>query len=208
MAPMPEVSLRHRLEQFVDAVQASPHNLVSQRASAELRTRHLPECLSLAARLPRGPAELVDVGSGGGFPGLVIAIARPDLEVTLIESTGKKADFLADTAARLGVATRVINDRIEAVAASGLAGTFTYATARAVAPLERLIPLTMPLLAPGGTLYAVKGEKWRDEVETALSVLERNHAQLVATPDDDPQAADGAAGTRLRVVIIGRNPDA
>lgn len=185
-----------RLVGLVGAIRSSPHNLVSARAAEELESRHVPECLALADLLPSGPASLVDVGSGGGLPGLVIAIARPDLTVTLVESTRKKADFLRATALDLGIDVEVVNERAES-----LTGGFDLATARAVAPLRRLIPWVMPLLRSGGELYAVKGRGWREELDDARPLLDRGEARLVATPDDPP-ARDGAVDPPLRVVII------
>lgn len=187
---------QERLEGLVAAIRSSPHNLVSPRAADELESRHIPESLALARLLPDGPADLVDIGSGGGLPGFVIAIVRPDLTVTLVESTGKKAAFLEVTAGELGVDVRVVNDRAEA-----LEGDFALATARAVAPLDRLIPWVLPLLAPGGRLFAVKGPSWRDEVREASGRFDRGEARLVATPDD-PHARDDDVEPPLRVVII------
>lgn len=181
---------------LVGAIRGSPHNLVSPRAAEELESRHVPECLALARMLPEGPGRLVDVGSGGGLPGIVIAIARPDLEVTLVESTRKKADFLRTTTRSLDLDLEVINERAES-----LSGDFDLATARAVAPLDRLIPWVMPLLRPGGRLFAVKGENWPQELDDAEEHLQSGTAHLVATPDD-PRARDGAVDPPLRVVII------
>lgn len=207
------MDLEDVLTALCDAVRASPHNLMSPRALDELETRHVPESLALAAMLPPGPARLVDVGAGGGFPGLVIAAARPDLAVTLVESTRKKARFLEETAGALDLSTAVVNERIEDVATGRLAGAFLLATARAVAPLERLVPWVIPALAPGGRLYAVKGERWREDLEAAEEAIRRAGAAVLATPEtrgsrpDDPHDADGTStGVEPLVVIIGRRP--
>jgi 16S rRNA (guanine527-N7)-methyltransferase len=183
-----------RLQTFVAAVRRSPHNLLSRRGLAEIEDRHLPECVALAQLLPAGSAHLLDVGSGGGFPGLVIAAVRPDLEVTLLEATAKKAAFLVDAAAEMGVAVQVVNDRAER-AVGVLGGRFDLVTARAVAPLHRLIGWTVPFLRPGGLLYAVKGRTWADELAQASGALEEYRATVVGTPDD-------TTGHGPRVVII------
>lgn len=190
------VDQEERLEGLVGAIRSSPHNLMSPRATAELESRHVPECVALARLLPDGPASLVDIGSGGGLPGLVIAIVRPDLDVTLVESTRKKADFLRATTVDLELDVEVVNERAEALSAG-----FDLATARAVARLDRLIGWSLPLLRPGGRLYAVKGTNWRDEVRAASPRFERGEARLVATPED-PQARAGDVDPPLRVVII------
>lgn len=195
----------HLLEQFVQRVEASPHNLVSRRARGELRERHLPECLAFAHMLPAGPARLLDVGSGGGFPGVVVAIVRRDLEVTLLDATRKKVAFLRDTATALDVEYRTALGRAEELRRGPLAGSFDLVTARAVAPLDRLLPWTLPFLRPGGLVYAIKGRRWREEVAGAADALRAWEGQLVASPDevgdpDVPHAPD--------VVIIRRNPSA
>lgn len=190
------------LEAFLEAVRSSPHNLMSPRALRELSTRHLPESVALARLLPPGPAELVDVGAGGGFPGFVIACVREDLNVTLVEATAKKARFLEETAARLRVRTRVINGRIEALGRSALAASFDLATARAVAPLRTLVPWTLPALRPGGQLFAVKGERWEEEVAEARPILRRMGAEILAVPPEWDEAID--VHPAVRVVIIAR----
>lgn len=184
------------LDRYACLVESSPHNLMSPRGLAELRERHIPESLALAGTLPPGPARVVDVGSGGGLPGLVVALVRPDLQVTLVESTKKKARFLAAAADELGVRVEVIPERAEWLAEREPAG-FDLATARAVAPLDRLVPLVLPLLRPGGSLYAVKGRAWAEELDNARAVLTASGAEVVSTPDEDGTATAGP-----RVVII------
>ncbi len=192
-----------RLERFAVAVETSPHNLVSARAVGEIRERHIPECVALARMLPTGPTELLDVGSGGGFPGLVIAAVREDLHVTLLDSTRKKTAFLEETARAMGVEVTVVNGRAERVVGE-LGGRFGLVTARAVAPLERLIGWTVPFLRPGGLLYAVKGDRWEAELDAATAELRRFDAQVVATPADIHQHDADATAEAPKVVIIGR----
>ena len=148
------------LRAYADCVRASPHNLLSRAALGELETRHIPECRRFAERLPV-TGRLLDIGSGGGLPGLVIAILRPELDVHLVEATGKKATFLAETAAALGLEVAVHNARAEDLARSSLRGTFDLVTARAVARLDALVPLAAPFLAPAGELHAIKGARWQ-----------------------------------------------
>ncbi|GGI03121.1 hypothetical protein GCM10011354_02690 [Egicoccus halophilus] len=181
---MPDLSDRQRsqLETFVTAVEQSPHNLVSRQAKADLRTRHLSESLRFAHGLPAGP-RLLDVGSGGGFPGIVIAVVRPDLRVELLEATGKKATFLRNTAKNLGLPVIVHHGRAEDLARSELRGRFDLVTARAVAALDRLLPWTMPFLRPGGELHAIKGARWREELEASDRALGSLGAVVVETPD-------------------------
>lgn len=187
-----------RLLRLAEAIRHSPHNLVSQRAKAELWDRHIMESRALAAAIP-GPGRLLDVGSGGGLPGMVIAIERADLQVVLLDSNKKKTEFLAATAAALDLHVVVVRGRAEDLQDGPLQGAFDVVTARAVAPLERLLGWTMPFLAPGGLLYAVKGARWQAELEAAAPGLRTWGGSVVATPDEDPEQ-DGP-----RVVVVRRS---
>jgi len=194
------------LEGFVTAVEASPHNLVSKQARVELRERHLAESVAFAQRLPSSARRILDIGSGGGFPGLVIAILRPDTDVHLLDSTRKKAEFLRTVAADLGITVAVHNGRAEELARTDLAGTFDVVTARAVASLDRLIPWTLPFLRPGGEVFAIKGERWREELAEATAVLDRFGGRIVGSPDDDALAIPpGEEGVSPLVVRIARS---
>jgi 16S rRNA (guanine527-N7)-methyltransferase len=187
----------------------SPHNLVSRAARDELWERHIPECVGVARLLPAGAGRLLDVGSGGGFPGMVLAIMRADLEVHLLDATRKKTDFLREAAATLGVSVTVHTGRAEELQQGPLGASFDIVTARAVAPLERLLGWTIPFLRPGGVLYAIKGARWAEELEAAGPELRRIGAGLVATPDDtsapeQPAAASGPPSVSPSVVILRR----
>lgn len=191
------------LEQFVQRVEASPHNLVSKRARDELRERHLAECRAFAGMLPRGPGQVLDVGSGGGFPGFVVAVLRPDLDVTLMDATQKKVEFLAETATTLGVDITTAHGRAEELRRGPLASRFDLVTARAVAPMDRLVEWTVPFLRPGGLVYAIKGRRWREELDEAGEALRTWGAEAVATPDD---LVDATTPASPFVVIIRRSP--
>lgn len=194
-----------RLQRFAELVRASEHNLVSKRARDELETRHVPECVALAAMLPHGPQRVLDIGTGGGFPGMVLAIVRPELEVHLLDATAKKTAFLVEAARDLQVPVTVHTGRAEDHQRGELAGAFDVLTARAVAPLERLVGWSVPFLRLGGLLYAVKGERWEQELVEARTALARAGAAVVATPDDVVHSADRApAGVRPRVVMLNR----
>lgn len=205
----PPTSRDPRLDVFASRVETSPHNLVSKAARSELRTRHVPECVALAAMLPNGSQRLLDVGSGGGFPGMILAIMRPDIEVHLLDSTEKKTRFLTGVAAELDVPVTVHRGRAEELAAGPMAGSYDVVTARAVAPLSRLLAWTIPFLRVGGLLYAVKGDRWQEEIEAAEQELRRRGARVVATPDEvqTPAGSVGDVPSDIlpRVVIIARD---
>lgn len=189
------------LERFARAVEASPHNLVSRQALAELRTRHLAESVAFARSLPPGPARVLDLGSGGGFPGFVIAVVRPDLRVELLDSTRKKVSFLREVAQELDVDLPVHHGRAEQLSQGPLGGAFDLVTARAVASLDRLVLLALPYLRPGGQLRAIKGERWAEELAVAAPLLERAGGAVVAVPDD---ATSPVRPPAPRVVSIAR----
>lgn len=199
MTPLPQPDHDPRLDQFAEAVISSPHNLVSQRAKDELWDRHVLESVALAEMLP-GPGRLLDVGSGGGLPGLVIALRRPDLRVTLLDSSAKKTAFLADVVEELDLPVAVERGRAEDLRTGPLKSTFDVVTARAVAPLDRLLGWTIPFLVPGGLLYAVKGERWGEELAAAVGELRTWDAQVIATPPEQPAGDDH----QPRVVVLRR----
>ena len=196
---------QQRLQRFADAVRASPHNLVSPGAREVLWERHVLESVALSRLLPAAEpgTRLLDVGSGGGFPGIVIAVMRPELAVTLLESRQKKVDFLRGTADDLALSTVVLHGRAQQLARDDdHRGRYALVTARAVAPMTRLIPWTLPFLVTGGLLYAVKGQRWREELEEAAVTLRRYGGRVVLTPDDPVPAVPDAP----RTVIVTQDP--
>lgn len=101
---------------------------------------------------------VVDVGSGGGMPGLPLKIARPDLEVTLLEADRRKAAFLVHAAATLGLAVEVVAERAEVAGRGPLREAFDLAVCRALATMPVVAELCLPLVRPGGRLLAMKGQ--------------------------------------------------
>lgn len=132
--------------------------------------RHLLNSAAIAELVPR-PCSLVDLGSGAGLPGVVLALLLPDCEVVLLEPTLRRATFLEECVAELALGNaRVVRARAEQMA-GGLAADVV--TARAVAPLDRLAALALGLLKPGGILLAVKGAKAAGEIRDAKAALSR-----------------------------------
>lgn len=158
-------------------------NLTAIAEPHEAWNRHVLENLQLAPLLGAG-ANLIDVGSGGGLPGMVLAIARPELQVTLLEATAKKARFLEQAARSLGLSNvSVVCDRAETAAKPGsrLREHFDLVTARAVAPLRVLLELTAPFAKVQGVLVAVKGEQATSELELAAKALSALSVSLETT---------------------------
>jgi len=153
--------------------------LLGPREVPRLWDRHLLNCVALAELLPSG-ARLVDIGSGAGLPGLAVACVRPDLTVDLVEPLLRRTDFLAEVVADLAVGqqVRVVRGRAEDSAVLDKVGSAQFVTARAVAPLDRLVRWSFPLLRPGGSLLALKGTGAEDELTEHQQFLTRMRAEV------------------------------
>jgi 16S rRNA (guanine527-N7)-methyltransferase len=144
--------------------------LLGPREAGRLWSRHLLNSAVLAEACPASGL-VVDVGSGAGLPGIPLALARPELTVRLVEPLLRRTTFLEEVVARLGLT----NVDVVRARAEELHGRWTAATvtARAVAPLERLAGWCLPLVAPGGSLLALKGERADEELAAAGPALGR-----------------------------------
>lgn len=158
-------------------------NLTSITDPEAAWTRHILDSLAVIPLIASLDARsLIDVGSGGGLPGIPIAITMPDLAVTLLEPTGKKARFLEETAAQLNLANvTVINDRAETIGQDVAHHRERYdiVTARAVGPLPVLLELTVPLARVGGHVLAIKGAKAAEEVDASRIALHKLHTRVI-----------------------------
>ena len=169
------------------ATRGVDRGLIGPREVPRVWERHLLNCAALAPALPHH-ATLADVGSGAGLPGLVVALARPDLTVTLIEPLLRRTVFLEEVVAELGLENvAVVRGRADALHGQR---RFDVVTSRAVAPLERLLAWSMPLVAPDGEMLALKGASVDEEVEAVRdTVTARGYAVpevVVLGPEDGP----------------------
>jgi 16S rRNA (guanine527-N7)-methyltransferase len=159
-------------------------NLVSRKDTVAHVERFTRECLFLARILyeerehrpaPEKPPKLLDIGSGGGFPGLVLKIAMPDLDIVLVEATRKKARFLADVAAGLDLRqTKILGGRTEdLLQVEGVSGVrvlghrFDWVTCKALGTIQNSAALAEPFLAPHGVHWTFKGSACRVEIQAA-----------------------------------------
>ncbi len=145
--------------------------LIGPREGERIWERHIFNCLPVTTLIPEGSI-VFDIGSGAGLPGLVIALARPDLKLFLIEPLQRRVDFLKEAVELLGIENvEVIRGKSESVKKSA-----NYVTARAVAPLEKLKKITSHMIKPGGALLAMKGESATEEAKTVpgAEVIEVN----------------------------------
>jgi len=141
-------------------------NLVAKTTLEEVWTRHILDSAQLLPLIPKDAKTLVDLGSGGGFPGLVLAALRPDLDVILIESDARKCAFLGEAGRRMGLKNqpKVVVSRIEA--ASPVKADVI--TARALAPLSQLLAWAAPHRSDAAICLFHKGKGWQAELNEAM----------------------------------------
>ncbi|MDR2625375.1 MAG: 16S rRNA (guanine(527)-N(7))-methyltransferase RsmG [Zoogloeaceae bacterium] len=166
------------------------YNLTAVKTPEEILTHHLLDSLAILPWLDRvladaapSAASLLDVGSGGGLPGLVLAIARPELPVTLVDAVQKKTAFLHQAASELALKNLTVRHaRIES-----LQGQYAAITARAFAGLAEFVGLTRPLLAPNGHWLAMKGQKPDAELAALPAWVQVRAVQALSVPGLDAE---------------------
>ena len=162
------------IEAYADllAVEGEKRGLIGPQETERLWSRHIVNSAALLPFLPKR-GTVIDVGSGAGLPGLVIAAARPHLDVTLVEPMERRCEWLAEVSEELGL------DNVEIIRARsqdlGRKIRADVVTARAVAALPKLLRLTSKMIAPGGRLLALKGRRAEEEVLEAHEELKRRH---------------------------------
>lgn len=172
----------------------STYNLTALRDAPDMLTHHLADCLAvlpplgryLAERRAAGgaqPTRVLDVGSGGGLPGVVLAICCDDVHVTCVDTVGKKAAFIRQVAAEL----RLPNLKAEHARVEQLKSSFDVITSRAFASLSDFVGLTHALLAPGGVWMAMKGKPPEDEQAALPSEVEVFHVEQLTVPQLDAE---------------------
>ncbi|MEO9322345.1 16S rRNA (guanine(527)-N(7))-methyltransferase RsmG [Nocardioides sp. C4-1] len=154
--------------------------LIGPRETPRLWDRHILNSAVLANVVADG-ARVADIGSGAGLPGVVLAIARPDVQVTLIEPLLRRTTFLTEAADTLGLSNvRVVRARAEDLhGEESFRPGFDVVTSRAVAPLDRLLTWSLPLVAPAGEFLALKGDRASAEVGSSTEL----HRWSVTTPE-------------------------
>jgi 16S rRNA (guanine527-N7)-methyltransferase len=156
------------------ATEGVVRGLIGPREVERIWDRHLANCAAMSELIPTG-ASVIDIGSGAGLPGLVLAIVRPDCQVTLVEPLLRRSEFLQEVTTDLGLTNvEVIRARAEQVKNRKA----DVVTARAVAPLERLLGWAMPLVATGGELLAMKGSNAAQEIAQAQAKLGKFQVEI------------------------------
>ena len=163
------------------------YNLTAVRDPAEMLTQHVVDCLAAVPALRRtlpGPKRVLDVGSGGGLPGVVWAVVDPQLELTCVDSVGKKAAFIRQAA----LALRLQNLRAEHARVEQLeALPFDVIASRAFSSLADFVRMTEPLAAPGGIWLAMKGKLPLDEIAALPGGFQAFHVERLAVPGLDAE---------------------
>nr|WP_280382792.1 16S rRNA (guanine(527)-N(7))-methyltransferase RsmG [Nocardia wallacei] len=155
--------------------------LIGPREVPRLWDRHILNCAVLGELIPTGAA-VVDIGSGAGLPGIPLAIARPDLRVTLVEPLLRRTIFLAEFIEEAGLEVTVVRGRAEQPDVRKVAGGADVVTSRAVAPLSKLAKWSLPLVHNHGRMLALKGSSAAEELERDRAELLRaggGHAQVL-----------------------------
>ena len=160
-------------------------NLVSQNTLSEIWTRHFLDSAQLLHYIDDAPLHWADLGSGGGFPGLVVGILAkerlPEMSFTLVESDRRKAAFLANAVRDLGLSAKVASVRIESLKPLNA----DVLSARALAPLDMLLGFTERHLSPDGIALFPKGNRWREEVAQAQQKWSFDFEQKPSTTDPE-----------------------
>jgi 16S rRNA (guanine527-N7)-methyltransferase len=172
----PALGLAERYAEFL-AGPGVERGLIGPRETARLWDRHLINCAAVAELVPPG-SSLIDLGSGAGLPGVVLAMLLPDSHVVLLEPLARRAAFLEECVRALDLGNAEVR-RGRAEEADGQL-TADVVTARAVAPMQRLAALALPLVRPGGLVLAIKGAAAEEELAQAAPVLRRLGVQDAA----------------------------
>lgn len=190
------------IEELKDANQKL--NLTAITEDEAIASRHLEDSWHAVPLIPP-KASLMDIGTGAGFPGLVLAMVRPDLDVTLLDATRKKVDFLNGIIDNLGLEkVRAVWGRAEELAHDpSLRDSFDVATARVLTALPQLVELSLPFVRPGGSLIAMKGEENETKIASRAIRLMQGSLDSVI-----PYSLPGRDKPRTLVVIrkIGPTP--
>tara|TARA_R110000772_G_scaffold73216_8_gene159960 strand:- start:22024 stop:22668 length:645 start_codon:yes stop_codon:yes gene_type:complete len=181
---------RARLETYVAALVKWQRriNLIGPATVADIWRRHILDCGQLAALIPAGPVRVCDLGSGAGLPGLVLAAlgigAGEGACLDLIESDSRKAAFLREANRLMGTQARIENRRIEEMAETGAAG-YDIITARALAPLLKLLEMSNNLLKTGGKLLFLKGKATDAELTESEKAWKMRVTKMPSASDSE-----------------------
>lgn len=174
--------ISERLDRLARLLAESPHNLVARADRPSIRGRHIAECVAVAPVIAAaGGRSWVDLGTGGGLPGLVLATLQPEVQWTLIDSTHKKIAAVEDFASILKLENvQAVAGRAETLARDdAYRERFDGVVSRAVAELPVLLELSRGFVGTGGTIVAMKGPRWQEELAASATALRELRLRFV-----------------------------
>ena len=182
-----------RLEKYAEMLieKNKVMNLTAITEPKEIALKHFFDSLIPLKQLniPQG-AKIIDIGTGAGFPGMVLKIARPDIQLTLMDSLNKRLIFLQEVLDELGLQAEIIHSRAEEKAKGELRESFDFAFARAVAQLNILCEYCMPYVKVGGRFIAMKGKKAAEELAEAKAAIRILGGELESFFEDSLPSGD------------------
>ncbi len=159
-------------------VESQKYNLTSITSKEEVYIKHFYDSALPLKKIDLSDKKVIDVGSGAGFPGIPLKIVNPSIKMTLVEPTTKRANFLKMVIDKLDLKDiEVINDRAENII-NNYRESFDYATARAVAPLNILLELLVPFVKVNGSILALKGSSYNEELINSKNALKELNVEL------------------------------
>lgn len=196
-----------RLEKYAEMLieKNKVMNLTAITEPQEIAIKHFYDSLIPLGQIdiPKG-ASVIDVGTGAGFPGMVLKIARPDINLTLLDSLNKRLVFLSEVCEELGLEANIIHGRAEETARGELRESFDFAFARAVAQLNVLCEYCLPYVKVGGKFIAMKGKKAAEELREATKAISVLGGSLDAFLEDN--LPDGAERGTVIIKKISQMP--
>lgn len=211
LPPLTEAAA-HKLHQLTSVMLDANKtmNLTAIKDEKDIILKHYADSLAICAHIPKN-ATIIDVGCGAGFPTLPLAIFRPDLQITALDSTTKRIEYVKSTALALGLSNvTAISGRAEELAKStGLREHFDVATARAVAALPILSELCLPFVKVGGVFIAMKAQRASDELSAAKNAVTKCGGKVGDSVCFELSNAEGGreARTLIKIAKVSRTPN-
>ncbi len=182
-------------------------NLTAITDPTEVAQKHMLDCAAVLGAKPTEAKKGIDVGTGAGFPGMVLKICAPELELTLLDSLQKRVDWLGEVADALDLEVERIHGRAEEYGLDRrYRGQYDFATARAVADLRVLCELCLPFLKVGGVFLAMKAQDCQDEVDGAARCISMLGGRILPTYTYTIPGTDLVRKV-IRVEKIGETPE-